>query len=192
MLQPPASDLLRDHDHPLSGPCFLTLCCLDARHLFGWVEDGRVLNNPLGELAGELWQEQVQRFPDLVLDSWTVMPNHLHMLLSFDPNCRQLPLSVPRIIENYRSGLTSLARQRGLLRQSQLFQDAYHDHLVRSNAALERIRDYIRTNPQRWHLDRENPKRTGEDEFYAWLQDEEAAAAASTDSPDPRNLTFEI
>src|SRR2546425_392673 len=34
---------------------------------------------------------------------------------------------------------------------------------------LRRIREYIRTNPLRWELDRENPARRGEDEFDCWL-----------------------
>jgi len=34
---------------------------------------------------------------------------------------------------------------------------------------LQRIREYIQTNPLRWELDRENPVRQGEDEFDRWL-----------------------
>jgi hypothetical protein len=31
------------------------------------------------------------------------------------------------------------------------------------------VREYILNNPRRWQLDRENPVRTGTDEFDAWL-----------------------
>lgn len=52
-----------------------------------------------------------------------------------------------------------------------LWQRNYFEHIVRREESLNRIRDYIRDNPLRWHLDRENPERTGEDEFDLWLDE---------------------
>jgi hypothetical protein len=50
-----------------------------------------------------------------------------------------------------------------------LWQRNYYEHLIRDEDSLNRIREYIATNPLRWELDRENPQRTGEDEFDQWL-----------------------
>jgi hypothetical protein len=41
--------------------------------------------------------------------------------------------------------------------------------VIRSEKSLERIREYIENNPRSWELDRENPGRKGEDEFYCWI-----------------------
>jgi hypothetical protein len=41
--------------------------------------------------------------------------------------------------------------------------------VIRNEESLNRIREYIRTNPLSWELDRENPQRRGEDEFHRWL-----------------------
>ncbi len=38
-----------------------------------------------------------------------------------------------------------------------LWQRNYHEHIIRSEGALSRIRAYIHDNPARWHTDRENP-----------------------------------
>lgn len=38
-----------------------------------------------------------------------------------------------------------------------LWQRNYYEHVVRSEAELSRIREYIATNPARWELDKENP-----------------------------------
>ena len=46
-----------------------------------------------------------------------------------------------------------------------LWQRNYYEHIIRDAESLNRIREYILTNPLRWALDRENPRRTGEDEF---------------------------
>ena len=44
-----------------------------------------------------------------------------------------------------------------------VWQQNYHEHIIRHECALNAIRRYILENPLRWHLDRENPARTGSD-----------------------------
>ncbi|MGQ9573601.1 MAG: transposase, partial [Dehalococcoidia bacterium] len=51
-----------------------------------------------------------------------------------------------------------------------LWQRNYYEHIIRNEHALDRIREYIVYNPLRWALDRENPQRTGNDEFDIWLE----------------------
>jgi len=55
--------------------------------------------------------------------------------------------------------------------QVRLWQRDYYEHIVRNEVSLNRIREYIRDNPARWHLDRENPDRIGSDDFDEWLED---------------------
>jgi len=33
----------------------------------------------------------------------------------------------------------------------------YYDHIIRDDDEMEQIREYIRTNPQNWDIDIENP-----------------------------------
>jgi REP element-mobilizing transposase RayT len=40
-----------------------------------------------------------------------------------------------------------------------MWQRGYHDHVVRDEEDLARIREYIASNPIRWALDPENPER---------------------------------
>lgn len=51
-----------------------------------------------------------------------------------------------------------------------LWQRNYHEHIVRDEPSLNRIREYIATNPERWEFDRENPERRAEDAFDGWLR----------------------
>ncbi|WP_198665471.1 hypothetical protein [Thermus sediminis] len=45
---------------------------------------------------------------------------------------------------------------------------------------MSRIREYISTNPLRWHLDRENPFRVGEDDLWNNLFIKEVADDGGT------------
>ncbi len=167
---------LQGYDYSLPGPYFLTVCCVDRRHLLGRIEAGVYQPNDLGAMLGEMWMDQTRRFPGLVIDTWTGMPNHLHMLIGFSSIGQVGELSVPRLMQAFKANATIQARKRGLLTLDHLFQSGYYDHIVRSDSALERVRDYIITNPQRWHLDKENEARTGTDEFETWLEEEDRGA----------------
>ncbi len=49
-----------------------------------------------------------------------------------------------------------------------LWQRNYFEHVIRNEASLERIRQYITDNPARWALDRENPKGAAREAEEAW------------------------
>jgi putative transposase len=41
------------------------------------------------------------------------------------------------------------------------WQRGYYEHVIRDDESLNRIREYIATNPRRWAMDRENPHTKG-------------------------------
>ena len=50
------------------------------------------------------------------------------------------------------------------------WQRNFYEHVIRDDQALNRIREYITTNPLRWDLDRENPQaREGMNLITGWL-----------------------
>ncbi len=50
-----------------------------------------------------------------------------------------------------------------------IWQRNYFEHIIRDERSLNRIREYIASNPERWEFDQGNKVRTGEDEFEEWL-----------------------
>jgi REP-associated tyrosine transposase len=55
-----------------------------------------------------------------------------------------------------------------------LLQEDYFEHMIRNRDSLEKIRDYIRTNPARWLEDPENPDRqpaNGSAGEWDWLRE---------------------
>jgi hypothetical protein len=62
----------------------------------------------------------------------------------------------------------------GLSGDGYLWQRNYYERIVRNEGELNRIREYIAYNPQRWHLDYEDPHREPDpkhDLDWAWLED---------------------
>jgi len=46
-----------------------------------------------------------------------------------------------------------------------VWQRNYYEHIIRNENKLNKIREYIHNNPIRWHLDRENQERIGNDQL---------------------------
>lgn len=163
---------LQGFDYSLPEAYFITICCLNRRCLFGHIVDGRLIATPLGRFIDEMWSRQPDYFPGLIIDAAVVMPNHFHALLGLGLAGGSKTLSLPRVMQGFKAQTTLQSRKRGLLGSAKLWQPRYHDHIARSPASADRIREYIATNPQRWQLDRENEARSGEDEFDTWLEEE--------------------
>jgi REP element-mobilizing transposase RayT len=70
------------------------------------------------------------------------------------------PKSLAAIVGSFKS---AAAKRINLLRRTPgalLWQRNYYEHVIRNEAELSRIREYIVTNPARWEFDSENPNRS--------------------------------
>jgi REP element-mobilizing transposase RayT len=52
------------------------------------------------------------------------------------------------------------------------WQRNFFERIIRNKRELYRLRRYIRNNPKKWDIDRENPNRVGEDPEEEWLYQE--------------------
>jgi hypothetical protein len=90
-----------------------------------------IVRDALGFFAG-------QRY---LLDEHVIMPNHVHVLVKPLPGH-----GLVAILHAWKS-FTANRINRQLKRTGQLWQHESYDHIVRSEAALNAIRRYIRANP---------------------------------------------
>jgi hypothetical protein len=49
------------------------------------------------------------------------------------------------------------------------WQRTYYDHVIRSESELALVRQYIRLNPLKWGVDRENPMGNPSHAEYPWM-----------------------
>jgi REP element-mobilizing transposase RayT len=139
-----------------------------------------ILLSPLGRLVADCWHAIPCHFPDVTLDEFIIMPNHVHGIIvnwagtsgscaTSDPRdagvawrpvvrdvkakegfARPVGRSLPTIMRSFKAGATRLARERGLWSNRPLWQRGYYEHVIRRAENLAEIRKYIRHNPERW------------------------------------------
>jgi REP element-mobilizing transposase RayT len=72
---------LKGYDYSRAGAYFITLCAQDRQCLFGEVLDGVMRLNDAGRMVVTEWERLPERFPNVVLDAFVVMPNHVHGII---------------------------------------------------------------------------------------------------------------
>ena len=72
---------LRGYDYSQPGAYFVTICARDSQCVLGEVTGDRVALSALGLLSHALWEQIPDHFPNVTLDEWIVMPNHVHGIL---------------------------------------------------------------------------------------------------------------
>ncbi len=68
-----------------------------------------------------------------------------------------IPKSLGSIVRGFKIGVTKWCNHQKYKHFA--FQRNYHEHIVRNENELNRIREYIMNNPLQWQFDRENPDR---------------------------------
>ena len=179
---------LKGYDYSQPGTYFITICAHDRACLFGEVVDGEMRLNEYGHIVRRCWEEIPLHFPHAELDTFVVMPNHVHGIVILTVGARHdvgarhavplphteqfgkpVPGSIPTIVRSFKSATTRHINALRGTPGAPVWQRNYYEHIVRNEESLNRIREYILTNPIRWAMDWENPHREGVDSVDEWM-----------------------
>jgi putative transposase len=135
-------------DYRWAGMYFVTICTRRRDRCLGEVTGGEASRSPYGEIVAREWQRIPGPYPRVTLDTWIVMPDHLHGILILEPAPEETAASLGVILGTFKSKSTKGIRAMG--HRSFDWQDRFHDHILKNIQELEQARTYIRQNPRRW------------------------------------------
>ena len=154
------------YDYGQNGMYFVTVCTQNRIRYFGEIilpngnwNSAELHPLPQAQIVEACWLQIPSRFPFVALDTFAVMPDHIHGLLLFDKPDEQTPLlnyqntfgpqrdNLAAVIRGFKSGVSALAKKNGLTFG---WQSRFHDRVVRNDAELKKIQHYIGNNPARW------------------------------------------
>ncbi|MBD3243196.1 MAG: hypothetical protein GF331_21585 [Chitinivibrionales bacterium] len=204
------------HDYSRAGWYFVTICLRDLCCMLAFADRGAChrSNQPgrsccrgrpclrlteTGRIADQYWREIPSHAPNVELDEYVIMPDHMHGILRLTDCChenahrgdvqrrRDVQLNVPTgvpsptphfiddgravpemdrtganyarsrispesgtlsvVIRTYKGAVKTWANTNGCRRF--MWQSRFHDHIIRSQDELTRIRWYILNNPGR-------------------------------------------
>lgn len=157
---------LPGYDYNQPGAYFVTICTWQKTILFGDIFDGEMKHTSFGKIALRELERLPQRFSHILLDCFTVMPNHIHMIVMISSNNmsqvslteqfgRPVSGSIPTIVRSYKSAVTSQIKMRRDSPKSPIWQPNYYEHVIQNETEWGQIRMYIENNPNEWESDSE-------------------------------------
>jgi len=167
---------LAGYDYSQAGAYFVTICAYNRECLFGEIKDGILILNKYGEIVKDEWERTGRIRPNIIIDDFVIMPNHLHGIIVINvvgAHCN-VPLrinkmehtekfgcstknSIPTIVKLFKSTTTKQINKLRNIPGTDVWQRNYYEHVIRDDAELNRIRQYIMENPLKWDTDSENP-----------------------------------
>lgn len=139
---------LKAYNYSQPGYYFVTLCCKNRNYYF---EAFPVLKN----IVDKNWYKLSERFRNIELDEFIIMPNHLHGIIRLkDENS----IKLGDIIGAFKSITTNewlkYIKENNLDIWSKFWHWNYFERIIRDERQLENTREYIRNNPLNWENDK--------------------------------------
>jgi len=128
-----------------NGVYLLTVCTKNRHCFLGKVQDSKIGLSDIGRMAAEELSRMEEIYPSVILDSFVVMPNHVHMLIILTSE-RDNP-TIATIMQQWKGAVTKKAK-------FPLWQDRFNDKVLYGAAAYRKVKQYIENNPILWKEDR--------------------------------------
>ena len=156
---------LKSYDYSSAGEYFVTICSHDREHLFGEIVNEEMQLNEYGLIVQQTWQDLIHHIPNIELDEFVCMPNHLHgIIVILDtmvgagsepaPTGKRYELS--EIVRQFKTFSAKRINEKRKSTGTPVWQRNYYEHIIRDDNDLHNTREYILNNPLKWFFDEEN------------------------------------
>ena len=163
---PKRKDLrFKNYDYSEYGAYFITICTDNRRKILSKIADidletvGEGFSLPQLTQYGKMvdkWIKLIpEKYPNISVDYYVIMPNHIHLLLSvIKEDGREDPSpTVGMVIGWLKYNATKEINQLRKVTNEKIFQRSFYDHIVRNKTDYEEISKYIYENPLKWQFD---------------------------------------
>jgi putative transposase len=149
------SRTIRETLYGRDGYYFVTIAAEDNTDHFGDIVDGKMCLSVAGRYVEKQLHWLAEQYAYVRLDSYVVMPNHIHCILALDYESSNVSLqsarhrSLPDLIDLFK---TTSSRLVHLFSRSDFrWQRRSFEHPIRSAKTLRALREFITADPRDWN-----------------------------------------
>jgi len=177
------SNRLENYDYSQNGMYFATICAKNKDECLGKIENGKMILNEIGKILETQLHRLKKQYSNINMDCYAIMPNHLHLIIEINNDIKNknvgadlvsahenlgqtqgLSLRNVGLLSKIIQGLKSktsveyikLMKSKNKYYQTKIWQRSFYDHIIRNEMSLNKIREYMITNPEMWERDRNN------------------------------------
>ena len=151
---------LKNYDYNSDGAYFITMCVEGRHEMLGQIVERDAFGAPFVELSeyGKIICQEIEEthlhYKNVIIEKFVVMPNHVHMIIAIEnihgnvaPRAsRPTSALIPNVI-----GV--MKRKTNKKFGFSIWQDSYHDHIIRDEEDYRVRWQYIENNPAKWAED---------------------------------------
>lgn len=72
---------LKGYNYSQTGAYFITICIQNRECLLGSIVNGKMILNDAGKMIAAWWKKLFEKFLNIVIDEYVIMPNHIHGII---------------------------------------------------------------------------------------------------------------
>ena len=158
MDQPPSRkrNRLENYDYSQPGAYLITICVDNRRQILGTVKahEGTYATDlsPLGRQVETAVHGIDTHYENVTVDAFSILPNHVHLLIRIRSTNSPNPPSVSRIVKQMKESVTKASGER-------IWQKGFHDHVIRTDADYLDAWRYVTYNAAKWEVEGKPVKR---------------------------------
>ncbi len=155
---------LKEYDYNESGYYFVTICSYKKKNIFSKIvgrglapadEEFFVELSNYGKIAKQQLLELQNRYDNVEIDNYCIMPNHIHVIIILNETAGASPLpTLNDVICTYKSITTRIINKNERVVGRKVFQTSFYEHIIRNDEDLYNTREYIDNNPIKWETDK--------------------------------------
>ncbi|OGI06445.1 MAG: hypothetical protein A3I68_03965 [Candidatus Melainabacteria bacterium RIFCSPLOWO2_02_FULL_35_15] len=166
---------LKHWDYSSCGAYYVTICTKDRECFLGEITNGKMLLSNIGQTVEKFWMEIPKHYPNVQLDEFVIMPDHLHGLIFIDDlfpveACHGMSLqtrvrtynkfskpvsqSLSMIINQFKSAIKRWCNKNGFTNFA--WQSRFYESIIRNEKHLNAIREYTINNPLKFELNKKS------------------------------------
>lgn len=151
---------LKTYDYSLPGYYYITIHMEKDSPDLSVIQKGtpmeraKVLLTRQGVIAQQQLLALEQRYSNLKIDKFVIMPTHIHFILRLlEWNVGEMSHhpTIPEIVGAYKSLTTRTINQEFQTPGQKRFQTSFYDTVLRNETAYQECWRYIDENPDKWH-----------------------------------------
>ncbi|MCU0406410.1 MAG: transposase [Ignavibacteriaceae bacterium] len=150
------STRLKEYDYSQFGYYFITICMKNRKEFFSKIENSIIVLSKFGKIIDEVLIN-IPSYYNVEIDCYIIMPDHIHLIIILDKDESKKNYSLSDVMGKFKS--FSCKKIRKVLEDDEKFewQKSFYDRIIRNEKELYQIRKYIKENPLRWEIEKDNP-----------------------------------
>jgi REP element-mobilizing transposase RayT len=140
------------HDYSTPGCYFVTVCAQSRDKIFGIIENNQIILNDIGKMVDFWWREMFNKYPNISIDEYIVMPNHAHGLIDIvgagSPRPGQIngrgnrAPTIGHIIAFFKYQTTKQINESQNMPGNKIWQRNYYDPVIRNDIPFHNVNYY--------------------------------------------------